>query len=40
MLTKLLLNAYSALYKQSIKELKATKKYLLDNLEKGFIKYS
>ena len=39
-LTEPLPNAYSALYKQSIEELKATKKYLQDNLEKGFIEHS
>ena len=32
-----LLNAFSPLYQQSTKELKATKQYLLENLEKGFI---
>jgi len=39
-LTEPLPNAYSALYKQSIEELEATKKYLQDNLEKGFIEHS
>jgi predicted aspartyl protease len=39
-LTESLPNAYSALYKQSIEELEATKKYLQDNLEKGFIEHS
>jgi hypothetical protein len=39
-LTEPLLNAYSALYKQSVEELEATKKYLQDNLEKGSIEHS
>jgi transposase InsO family protein len=39
-LTEPLPNAYSALYKQSVEELEATKKYLQDNLEKGFIEHS
>ncbi|ELR02229.1 hypothetical protein GMDG_01022 [Pseudogymnoascus destructans 20631-21] len=30
-------NAFSPLYRQGTKELKATKQYLLENLEKGFI---
>ena len=30
-------NAFSPLYRQSTEELKATKQYLLENLEKGFI---
>ena len=36
-LTELLLNNYSPLYRQSTKELKVTKEYLLENLAKGFI---
>lgn len=39
-LTEPLPNAYSALYKQSIEELEAIKKYLQENLVKGFIEHS
>jgi hypothetical protein len=35
-----MLIGYSLLYKQSAIELEATKKYLLENLHKGFIKPS
>lgn len=36
-LEALLPNAFSPLYRQGTEELKATKQYLLENLEKGFI---
>ena len=39
-LTGELPNYYSPLYKQTAEELQATKQYLLDNLDKGFIDHS
>lgn len=39
-LTEPLPNSYSPLYKQNLEELEATKKYLLENLEKGYIEHS
>jgi hypothetical protein len=39
-LTGPLPNQFSPLYKQSTAELKATKKYIMENLQKGFINHS
>ena len=40
MLTKLLLNSYSLLYKQNLKELEATKEFIQTQLKHGLIESS
>jgi hypothetical protein len=39
-LTEPLLGSFSPLYKQSTEELEATKAYVMENLQKGYIKHS